>query len=284
MKIAVFGDVHNSFSQADLEYFAGHSYPVYLFVGDLGKVSFSRTQKTIGLINRIVQKPNSLFVMPGNHDGPGFFMLAGELFRWEWLQKLFLPRTLRHIGRITEILSNGTFGGYSFFPFPEFTLLLSRPFSMGSRVNYPPLMETLYGVRDYRGSVRMYKKILDQIRNEHPEKPVVILAHNGPKGCGHRKDDLWGSDFTRKIRDWGEIDLKLAIQYGKKIGLEIPAVVGGHMHRTPVQPDRRDILLKEGTLYLNAADVPRITQGKHSFYELEISGGMVHARRMEFGQ
>lgn len=270
MRIAIFGDIHNYFNQKDVDYFKKNPFDLYFFTGDLGGNFFLKSRRTLHLINKITDQKDKIFILPGNHDGPGFFMLAGELFRWRGLQNIFLSKTLKRINQYGNILSNAFFDGYQNIYFPSFTLMMARPFSMGSRVNYPPLMEKLYGISNYRDSITLYKSIINEIVRKTPQNPVLILSHNGPKTGRMKRDDLWGSDFTRKTRDWGEIDLKLAIEYAKKRGLNISAVIAGHMHRTPKQPNRETMKTINSTTYLNAADVPRIVNDQHSFYELII--------------
>lgn len=281
-KIAVFGDIHNYFDENDLDFFHANLYDLYFFTGDLGGKFYPATKKTLYKINKITREKNRIFILPGNHDGPGFFMLAGELFRSMAIQNFFLPKTFRRINEYRKILSRAFFDGYHNIFFSNFTLLMARPFSMGSRVNYPPLMQKLYNVSDYRQSIKRYKTLIDEIHRKAPEKPVLILSHNGPKTGGKKRDDLWGSDFTRKIRDWGEIDLKLAIEYGKKRGLDISAVIAGHMHRTPKQPDRKTMQTIHNTIYLNAADVPRITPSGHSFYEIILKESNITIEKRAF--
>jgi uncharacterized protein (TIGR04168 family) len=90
---------------------------------------------------------------------------------------------------------------------------------------------------------------------------VLFLAHNGPSGLGGQAQDLWGRDFDPDGGDWGDADLRGAIEHARGRGLRVLAVLAGHMHwalrgRPGVQ--RRWQLQERGTLYVNAARVPRV--------------------------
>ena len=87
----------------------------------------------------------------------------------------------------------------------------------------------------------------------------MLLAHSGPTGLGSEAADLCGRDWKRPACDWGDQDLQEAIRLIRK-QRPLPLVIFGHMHhrlrhgagqRRTVQRDR------QGTVYLNAACVPR---------------------------
>ena len=95
-------------------------------------------------------------------------------------------------------------------------------------------------------------------------RDIVILAHNGPAGLSFETHDIWGKDFGKSPRgDWGDEDLELAIDRIKSAGLRVPLVIAGHMHHKLITPRgalRTRFLRAYGTIYMNAAVVPRTKQ------------------------
>ena len=88
---------------------------------------------------------------------------------------------------------------------------------------------------------------------------LLVLSHNGPAGLGDRADSIWGCDFREEEGDWGDPDLTQAIDHARAQGKRVLAVIGGHMHlRTKQGVERPWRTERDGTLYLNAARVPRI--------------------------
>jgi uncharacterized protein (TIGR04168 family) len=108
-------------------------------------------------------------------------------------------------------------------------------------------------------SIERLRTLVDAVTTEH----VVFLAHNGPTGLGAHANDIWGRDFHPDAGDWGDADLRAAIDHALMLGLRVLAVVAGHMHwgrREHAAEQRRWQVRSGGVLYLNAARVPRIFQ------------------------
>jgi uncharacterized protein (TIGR04168 family) len=106
--------------------------------------------------------------------------------------------------------------------------------------------------------------IVDAARHAQ-HRDLVILAHNGPLGLGGETHDIFGKDFGKPGGDWGDRDLALAIQRIEGFGLRVRAVIAGHMHHRLVHPrggERTRFVRREGTLFCNAAYVPRVRQGE----------------------
>jgi uncharacterized protein (TIGR04168 family) len=92
---------------------------------------------------------------------------------------------------------------------------------------------------------------------------VIFLGHNGPLGLGDRAEDPCGKDWQPLGGDFGDPDLVEAIAQTRANGKTIPLVTFGHMHhnlRHTKQQLRTAVSATEGTVYLNAASVPRIVQ------------------------
>ncbi|KAF6004581.1 hypothetical protein F1559_004485 [Cyanidiococcus yangmingshanensis] len=111
---------------------------------------------------------------------------------------------------------------------------------------------------------------------------VLFLAHNGPLGLGDEPHSICGRDFRAgpgsdfmPSGDFGCPDLAAAIQalkdapkiplqcLGATVHVDIPLCVFGHMHeRLQCDPQgyglRQMVVEQNGTVYVNAAVVPRI--------------------------
>jgi uncharacterized protein (TIGR04168 family) len=90
-----------------------------------------------------------------------------------------------------------------------------------------------------------------------PTEDILVLAHNGPTGLGSRAGDIWGCDFKPEQGDWGDRDLRGALDHAKRCHKRVLAVVAGHMHRSR-RNKRVSTAETEGTLFVNPALVPRV--------------------------
>ncbi|MGH8459189.1 MAG: hypothetical protein ACRESV_07555, partial [Nevskiales bacterium] len=75
------------------------------------------------------------------------------------------------------------------------------------------------------------------------------------------RDDIWGCDFRPEGGDFGDPDLRAAVEYAIALGKTVHAVIAGHMHHRLKGGggERRYWQIRQdGILYINAARVPRI--------------------------
>ncbi|NJN22971.1 MAG: TIGR04168 family protein, partial [Leptolyngbya sp. RL_3_1] len=83
-----------------------------------------------------------------------------------------------------------------------------------------------------------------------------------PEGVGRSPESICGRDWNPPGGDHGEPDLAAAIAHAQQMGKTVPLVAFGHMHHS--LRHRRDRLRDrltvdgQGTVYLNAAAVPRV--------------------------
>ncbi len=140
-----------------------------------------------------------------------------------------------------------------------------RPFSWGGVTwKNPKFYQDRFGVSGFEASAA---RIMAAVRRATCET-VIFLGHCGPSGLGDRPEDPCGKDWKPIGGDYGDPDLAAAVNETRNLGRTVPLVAFGHMHhrlrhtqerlRTPVSLDA------EGTVYLNAASVPRITQTETS--------------------
>ena len=256
--IAVIGDLHSAWELEDLGYFNRSHYELILVTGDLGR---TRSQDGRRVARSLTHLLPQVLVMPGNNDVDEYPHIKAELTyrraRADLLAEAFLDEQAG-----PPISEHARLCGYSLHPLAlnglELSIVAARPFSMGGPgLSFPEALERLYQVRSLDDSRERLCALVDAVRTQH----VVFLAHNGPTGFGGRPEDIWGRDFDPAAGDWGDPDLRAAIEHARARGLTVLAVVAGHMHwalRERPGVERCWQRQEGGTLYLNAARVPRV--------------------------
>lgn len=245
--IALIGDVHSAWTADDTTFFNASRYPLLLVAGDLGG---SEARDGLTIARMMAGLTRRTLVMPGNNDVREYAKIAAEL-------------TYRHA---RQELLDGTPGvgpracGYSTHALRlgavDLTVITGRPFAMGGcELSFPDELERSFGVSTLEQSKERLCALVDEAESEQ----LVFFGHNGPAGLGGEADAPWGRDFDPAAGDWGDEDLRGAIDYAISKGRKVPAVIAGHMHwRLKVGGQRRWQLRKGETLYVNTARVPRI--------------------------
>ncbi len=208
-----------------------------MFVGDLG-------DEDVDMVRRIAALAVPKVVMLGNHDA------------WQSFGRRTSTDKLRES---LEILGDDHLAyAVREVPAAGVSVVGARPFSWGGQsLRSPELYDEIYGVRTMRQSAAA---IVAAAREAH-HRDLVILAHNGPLGLGAEPQDIFGKDFGKPGGDWGDRDLALAIQRIEGMGLRVRAVIAGHMHHRLAHPrgeERTRFVRRGGTLFVNAAYVPRV--------------------------
>jgi uncharacterized protein (TIGR04168 family) len=254
--IAVVGDLHSAWEPEDLGYFNRSDYELILVTGDLGR---SRSQDGRRVARSLTHLLPQVLVMPGNNDVEEYPHIRAELTyrraRADLLADTVEPQSASRVPEPARLC------GYSLHPLHlnglDITIIAGRPFSMGGpELSFPEALERLYQVRSLAESSERLRALVDAVSTEH----VVFMAHNGPTGLGSQAEDIWGRDFDPLAGDWGDPDLREAIEHASSRGRKVLAVVAGHMHWSlHDRPGsmRRWQLQSQGTLYVNAARVPR---------------------------
>ncbi len=247
IKIAVIGDIHEQWELTDNLILQELGIDLALFVGDLGNES-------VAIARLISELEIPKAVILGNHDA---WYTASD-----WGRKKS-PYDHRQEDWVTEQLTllGEAHVGYGKLDLPQFQLSIvgGRPFSWGgSEWKNHEFFRDRYDIRNFAESeARMIKNL-----QEATYETVIFLGHNGPLGLGNEAEAICGRDWQPLGGDHGDPDFAQAIAAGQTMGKHIPLVTFGHMHhslrhtksrlRTRVTQDQR------GTIYLNAAAVPRI--------------------------
>lgn len=247
IKIAVVGDVHDLWDADDEIALTQLGVDLVLFVGDFGNESVPVVQKIAGL-----SLPKAVIL--GNHDA---WYSATEWGRkkcpYDRQQEDWVQQQL-------DLLGNAHVG-YSKLDFPEFKLTVvgGRPFSWGgSAWKNQEFYQTWYGVESLEAST---ERITNAAKSAAYET-VIFIGHCGPVGLGEAPEAPCGRDWQPIGGDYGDPDLAEAIDRTLAWGKTVPLVAFGHMHhQLRHRKDRARQIIEvasSGTVYLNAASVPRI--------------------------
>ena len=247
IKIAVIGDVHGLWDDSEDERALKHlGVDLVLLVGDFGN-------EAVELVRSIAKLDLPKAIVLGNHDA---WYSATD---WGIKQCPYDRRTEDWVQDQLESLGSCHVGyGTLDFPALNLTVVGGRPFSWGGASwRNREFYRQRFGVRNFEESTA---RILAAANAAACDR-LIFLGHCGPTGLGDRPEDPCGRDWNPLGGDFGDPDLAAAIAQTRAAGKVIPLVAFGHMHhqlrhtqarlRTPLQ-------MQDGTVYLNAASVPRI--------------------------
>lgn len=257
--LLVVGDLHNQWRDCDRAFVERSAPDLAIFVGDLG-------DEDVDMANAIASVRHPKVVVLGNHDAWQSFSLKRPTARLRGVLAALKDDLLGYAVR--ECYAGGC------------SLIGARPFSWGGQsLRSAELYRELYGI----GSIEQSADRIVELARRCEHRDVLIVAHNGPKGLSSDPTDIWGKDFGHPGGDWGDEDLRLAIERIEAEGLRVRAVIAGHMHDRLSQPRgavRTRFVRRNGILYVNSAVVPRIrttaggTELGH-FVRLQVCAGEV---------
>lgn len=248
IKIAVVGDVHDQWEAEDELALKHLGVDLVLFVGDFGNES-------VDVVEAIASLNLPKAAIMGNHDA---WYSASD-----WGRKR-CPYDREKEDRVQEQLDllGEAHVGYGKLDFPELNLSVvgSRPFSWGGLVwKNAQFYQERYKVANFAEST---ERIVAAAKSAAYET-IIFMGHNGPIGLGDRAEDPCGKDWYPIGGDYGDPDFADAIAQSRNQGKTIALVTFGHMHHQlrHTKELRNPIYIgAEGTVYLNAASVPRIIQ------------------------
>ncbi|MEL6161234.1 MAG: TIGR04168 family protein [Cyanobacteria bacterium J06554_11] len=262
VKIAVIGDVHDLWELEDNAALRHLNVDLALFVGDYGN-------EAVDVVRRIAAVDLPKAAVMGNHDAyysasnKGIKNCPYDRSREDWVQQQLDLLGEAHIG----------FGKREF---PQFglTVVGGRPFSWGgSKWRYRKFYRDRFDVRNFQESLELILAAADEA--EH--STIIFVGHVGPKGLGDQPADPCGKDWGKNGGggDYGDPDFAEAISLTQESGKQVPLVTFGHMHHklknNATQLRKRVAKDTEGTIYFNAANVPRIEKtplGNHRSFSL----------------
>jgi uncharacterized protein (TIGR04168 family) len=256
MRLGVIGDVHLAFDAHDVSSLDGEGYDRLLFVGDLASYTHRRGLSVARAIGTL---KTPALVMPGNHDAAHVGQMAAEVLEADSLIPFLGAGQAKRAKELESALAPAELVGFSSHRMSKGSLsidiLAARPHTAGgTHFSFKPWLVERYGVDGFESSAQRMRELVDASTAD----AIVFFAHNGPTGLGERRDDPWGCDFKQSEGDFGDIDLRHAIDYALE-RKRVLAVIAGHMHhRLKGGGQRRWLAEQDGVLYVNAARVPRI--------------------------
>lgn len=246
-KIAVVGDVHDLWDEGDRAALHQLAVDLVLLVGDFGN-------EAVEVVRAVAALDLPKAVVLGNHDA--------------WFTATSWGRGLKGLDRTDRVqqqldLLGETHVGYGKLDFPQWGLSVvgARPFSWGgSTWKNRSFYQQRFGVTSFDESTERIVAAAQTTRYE----TVIFIGHCGPFGLGDQAEAPCGKDWNPIGGDYGDPDFTAAIEQTRAIGKQIPLVAFGHMHHNlrHTKARVRDRLVTDatGTVYLNAASVPRIVQ------------------------
>lgn len=227
-----------------------------LFTGDLANY-WHREGLTVARQMARLQKP--ALIIPGNHDTLTAPQLLAEIKQWPRLGRWLAWGQPRRLRQWQRALGDVQVGGYSVHPVPggaDVAVIVARPFAMGGSVLHcRPQLQRQFGIGAMAQSAARLCRLVEQTSSQR----LIFLAHNGPTGLGSSRNAIWGNDFQPQAGDFGDSDLREAVDFAQQRGKTVLAVVAGHMHHHVKKGGQRTWHLeRDGIHYVNAARVPRI--------------------------
>lgn len=252
MILAVIGDIHGFWDDRDTAFFNASNYDGLLFVGD-----FARWTNSLPVARMLAGLTRPAWAIAGNHDAVSKTQLMAEIKNRRLIRTVTGLGMDRRVRALATALGPVRLNAYSMDALDDnLSLLTARPHAMGpDRFYYKGYLKRQYGVVSYADSTARLKTLVDQAAER-----IIILAHNGPSGLGDAVDAPFGNDFNPEYGDFGDPDLRAAIDYARAGGRQVLAVVAGHMHHR----NRKTGVVRKTwdhdgeTLYLNTARVPRM--------------------------
>ena len=258
-RVAVMGDAHGDFLDGECAVLERVAKPdLFLVVGDFAN-------EDAAIIKRVAAATKHLsgaaHLILGNHDA------------WRSSRTGTVSETLRDI---RDAVSPDLDVAYRRVEVPSatgvFSVVGARPLSWGGGIKATTkkswaLLKELYGVSTPEESTGV---ITDALLGAIG--PAIVVAHQGPAGLGEAAGDICGRDWTPESADFGDDDLRDCLASARSIGVPPALLCFGHMH-APLRHGgrRRMVCEREGTVYVNAAEVPRhrqSTNGKDFHYTI----------------
>ncbi len=270
VKIAVIGDIHDLWELEDNAALKHLGVDLALFVGDYGN-------EAVEVVRRVAAVDLPKAAVMGNHDA--YYSASNK-----GIKNCPYDRTQEDWVQLQMDLLGDDHIGFSKREFPQFglTVVGGRPFSWGgSEWRYRKFYRDRFDVKNFEESLDLILAAADEA--EH--STLIFVGHVGPYGLGAHPEDPCGKDWGNTGGDYGDPDFAEAISLTKESGKRVPLVTFGHMHHklknNQHQLRKRVVKDASGTLYFNAANVPRIertdTGNQRSFSLVTLNKGAVES-------
>jgi uncharacterized protein (TIGR04168 family) len=263
-RLAVLGDLHGAFGEADVAALSRRAVDGVVLLGDLS----GRTQAAPPPWLRALRGlACPVWWTPGNHDAASWSALMAELSGRGVVEPSAIAGLSTALGVWEEQLGPGSLLAWRGVPVGPGWLVGGRPMSYGGpRVGFSGVLQARWGISDRAGSAGALRSAIS--RGPDPRAPLIVVAHQGHAGLGEDRAAIFGRDFHVDEGDWGDGDLADALE---DVPDERPTVVlAGHMHHAlRGGGERRTVWQRGHRLVVNAARVPRVSRDG-ARYHLEV--------------
>lgn len=260
LKIACVGDIHGMWNENDETALRGLRPDLALFVGDYGDEDVRVTQRVANFAASVDFGVATVF---GNHDAQ--YTASSH-------KRTYAPYNVATTCRVSDQMRMLAPYDVSYRSAAFDALALSvcggRAFSFGGpNWKYKQFYLKFLGVSGMEDS--RAKLALAATQAQHDR--LVFLSHSGPVGLGARPEDPCGKDWGDEPGgDYGDVDLRHAMNAARSAGMRVPLVVFGHMHQAlqggsgerVMVTSERDGDSDHDTVMVNAAVVPRHRTGR----------------------
>ena len=253
--IAIVGDVHDQWSDADARALIALNVDLTLFVGDFGN-------EAIATVRQIAATPLPKAVILGNHDA---WYTASQNNRKKCP---YDPTKEDRVQQQLDALGKAHVGfGKLEVPQCNATVVGARPFSWGgTNWRYKRFYRERCNVSSFADSTARICTSIDAAE----QRTLIFLGHNGPAGLGDQTYNICGRDWKHSGGDYGDPDFAYAIAYAHQSNRHVALVAFGHMHHElrhdKIRPRERLVVDDYGTVYVNGAQVPRVIQTNSGYH------------------
>ena len=264
-RIAVIGDIHNHWDAQDHLALQSLNVDLALFVGDFGN-------EAVDIVRQIASLDLPIATTFGNHDA---WYTATP---WGRKRCPYDRNQEDRVKQQMELLKDADVG-YRYQDFATLSVVGGRPFSWGGPDwRFTDFYSEWFGIHNFEESTQRIQSAAAAAAHD----TLIFLGHNGPAGLGKEPEDTCGKDWRPIGGDYGDPDLADAIAAVKATGKSVPLVAFGHMHhalRHTKDVQRTRLRIENGTVYLNAACVPRIIDAEmgkqHNFSVVTLEDNQV---------
>mmetsp|Transcript_10570 Transcript_10570/g.28140 ORF Transcript_10570/g.28140 Transcript_10570/m.28140 type:complete len:388 (+) Transcript_10570:240-1403(+) len=254
LRLVCVGDVHGQWTEDDARCLAQLCPDAVLFVGDFGNEAVDVVRQICAL-----REKHRVALVFGNHDA--FYSASRHGQRKCPYERSKEDRVLHQLE-----LAQAVNASYTSIPLQHpadspapLVAVGGRPFSHGGpQWRHQEFFRHYLQVTSIEHSARLLIRALDEVDTH---SAIVLLAHNGPSGLGEEASSICGKDFgDNPGGDFGDTDLRAALNHAREVGRRVPLVVFGHMHRKLARGagERTMVIQEHDTVMLNTAVVPRV--------------------------
>lgn len=270
-RLAVFGDLHGAFSDADVAALTRRGVDGAVLLGDLGGRTEARPPPWLGALR---EWGRPVWWTPGNHDAVSWSAMMAELTGGGVTDAGAIRAVVSALSAWEGELGAGALLAWRGVPLGGAWLVGGRPMSYGGpRVGFSGVLEARWGVSDRAGSAAALRAAISACPD--PLATLLVVAHQGPAGLGDDRAAIFGRDFHVDEGDWGDEDLADAL--GEVAEARPTVVLAGHMHHALRGGGARRTVWQRGQrLVVNAARVPRVARDG-ARYHVEVALGPLGA-------